>query len=153
MVPQALRAKRGTNRFESDSMYIGPVEPDQCHRAPPRHLPDRPVRLNRHRAHSPRSDIDIGVLPEHMPTGFGALADLQTDLQRLFPGQELDLAIINRADPLLLKQITGTCRLLFGAPRDLYALKMYAFTRYQDHRRYLAMERAYVTRAIHRLAG
>jgi hypothetical protein len=43
--------------------------------------------------------------------------------------------------------------LLFGAPRDLHALKMYAFKRYQDHRPYLAMERTYVAQAIRRLAG
>jgi predicted nucleotidyltransferase len=131
------------------------VEPDQLSDVASRHGIRLIVQFGSTvtgRTHS-HSDIDIGVLLEHMPPGFGALADLQTDLQRLFPGQELDLALINRADPLFLKQITGTCRLLFGAPRDLHALKMYAFKRYQDHRPYLAMERTYVAQAIRRLAG
>jgi hypothetical protein len=30
---------------------------------------------------------------------------------------------------------------------------MYAFKRYQDHRRYLALEREYVHRTLDRLAG
>jgi hypothetical protein len=38
--------------------------------------------------------------------------------------------------------------LLHGSPRRLHELKMYAFKRYQDHRRYLAMERDYVARAV-----
>jgi uncharacterized protein len=101
----------------------------------------------------PQSDLDIGVLLERMPAGLDARVDLETDVQRLFPGQRLDLALINRADPLFLKHITSNCRLLFGTPRDLHALKIYAFKRYQDHRRYLGMERTYVTRAIRRLAG
>ncbi len=104
------------------------------------------------RAH-PQSDLDIGVLLDRMPAGLDALVELETDVQRLVPGRRLDLALINRADPLFLKQITAHCHLLFGTPRDLHTLKMYAFKRYQDHRRYLAMERTYVTQAIGRLAG
>lgn len=44
------------------------------------------------------------------------------------------------------------CRLLYGSPRALAELRIYAFRRYQDHRRYLALEREYVDRAIRRLA-
>jgi len=52
--------------------------------------------------------------------------------------------ILNRADPLFLKQIVEGCELLYGFERALAELKMVAFRRYQDHRRYLAMERDYV---------
>lgn len=59
---------------------------------------------------------------------------LAADLQRCFPGGELDLAVINRADPLFLARIVNGCRLLYGAPRALAELKIYAFKRYQGHR-------------------
>ena len=60
----------------------------------------------------------------------------------------MDLAVLNHADPLLLKQVVDGCRLLYGAPRALSELRMYAFKRYQDHRRFLAMERDYVRRKV-----
>ena len=98
------------------------------------------------------SDVDVAVLLERRPASLGAHADLVVDLQALLPGQTVDVALINGADPLFLKQITAQCRLLYGSPRALHELKIYAFTRYQDHRRFLAMERAYVTARIRALA-
>jgi predicted nucleotidyltransferase len=94
------------------------------------------------------SDVDLGVLLEHMPDSFDAEADVIADLQALLPGREADVAFLNRADPLFLKQITDHCELLYGSPRRLEALKLYAFKRYQDHQRYLEMERVYVDRKI-----
>ncbi len=90
------------------------------------------------------SDIDVAVLLEKMPASFEAHADLLGDLQSLVPDREVDVAIINRADPLFLKQLTTRCRLVYGSPRRLAELKMYAFKRYQDHKRFLAMERRYL---------
>ena len=75
-------------------------------------------------------------------------AQLGGDLQSLYPDREVDLALLNRADPLFLRKITERCRLLYGAERALYELKMYAFKRYQDHRRYLALEREWVDKAL-----
>ena len=99
------------------------------------------------------SDRDLAVLLERHPESLAAHSDLIADLQTLFPGREIDLAVLNRADPLFLKQITGRCRLLYGLPRDLHELRMYAFRRYQDHRRYLLMEREYVARRLGFEAG
>ncbi|MBI2821781.1 MAG: nucleotidyltransferase domain-containing protein [Acidobacteria bacterium] len=90
------------------------------------------------------SDVDIAVRFESAVPGFGVLAALASDLQELFADREVDLAVINRADPLFLKKITEACRLLYGDPTALYELKIYAFKRYQDHRPYFAMEKAYV---------
>lgn len=95
-----------------------------------------------------QSDVDVGVLLERSPTTLDEWTALAADLQRCFPDRELDLAIINRADPLFLKQIVEGGRLLYGSPRAFAELKIYAFKRYQDHRRFLAMEREYVTRTI-----
>jgi predicted nucleotidyltransferase len=95
-----------------------------------------------------RSDVDLAVLLERAPRSLAAHAELLQELQSLFPEREVDLALLNRADPLFLKKITENCRLLYGSPRALQGLKLYAFKRYQDHRKYLDMERRYVERAL-----
>jgi uncharacterized protein len=101
----------------------------------------------------PRSDVDLGVLLRDPAPSFEKLGELGHDLGSLYPGREVDLAIINHADPLFLKRITDRCRLLYGSPRRLAELRMYAFARYQDHRRYLSLEPEYVRRTLHRLAA
>ena len=100
----------------------------------------------------PDSDIDLAVLAERAPDSLADQAQLVADLQPFYPGREVDLVLINRADPLLLKKITERCRLVYGTERRLHELKMYAFKRYQDHRRYLALEREYVAKAIRSFA-
>lgn len=94
------------------------------------------------------SDVDVGVLYDRAPPSLldqGALID---DLQERFPGRRVDLAILDRADPLFLKKVLENCQLLAGSPRRLAELKIYAFKRYQDHRRYLPLEREYVDRVL-----
>jgi predicted nucleotidyltransferase len=100
----------------------------------------------------PQSDLDLAVLLDAAPATFDAHAALVDDLQALHPGQDVDVAIVNRADPLLLKQIAEHCELVYGAVSDLHELKIYAFKRYQDHRRYLDQERMYVERVINATA-
>jgi predicted nucleotidyltransferase len=95
-----------------------------------------------------RSDVDIGVLLERSSLALREYGNLDHDLHALFPGRKLDLAILNRADPLFLKQVMENCRLLHGAPAEFRRLELYAFKRYQDHRRYLDLERRFVARAI-----
>jgi predicted nucleotidyltransferase len=99
------------------------------------------------------SDVDFAALLERAPDSLAVQADLAADLQSLVPDREVDVAILNRADPLFLKQIVDRCELEFGSPARLDALKLYAFKRYQDHRRFLRLEGEYVDRAIERLAG
>ena len=98
------------------------------------------------------SDLDLAALLEHRPASLDAYVEIIGDFQALLPGREVDLALINGADPLFLKKITEQCRLLYGPTRGLHELKIYAFKRYQDHRRFLAMERAYVSAKIRALA-
>src|SRR3972149_2768923 len=97
------------------------------------------------------SDVDVAVLAER-PLSFRERAELMHDLPALSPGREVDLVLINRADPLFLRKITDRCRLLYGSKRDLHELKLYAFRRYQDHRKYLALEREYVARTLRTIA-
>ena len=94
------------------------------------------------------SDVDLAVLLEHEPESLSAHADLVADLQTLVNDREVDVAILNRADPLFPKQVTDRCTLLYGSVRRLRALELYSFKRYQDHRRFLQMERSYVDRMI-----
>jgi predicted nucleotidyltransferase len=94
------------------------------------------------------SDVDLAVLVERMPGSLESYAELLRDLQRLYPNREVDVAFINRADPLFLKKITDACHLVYGSIRDLQRLKIYAFKRYHDHRKYLDLERKYVEAAL-----
>jgi uncharacterized protein len=95
------------------------------------------------------SDVDLGVLLERVPESLHEFGDLAADLQALVPGREVDLAVLNHADPLFLKRVTEEAVLVYGSRRAFQELKIYAFKRYQDHRPYFEMERAYVTQRLH----
>lgn len=96
------------------------------------------------------SDVDLAVLLDAGPFTLSRLGGIATDLQALSPDREVDVVLLNRADPLLLKKIIDTGRLVYGPSRRFAELKMSAFKRYQDHRRFLALERAYVATALRR---
>ena len=87
-----------------------------------------------------QSDLDIAALFDGPPPDLVQRAELVHELQLLYPEREMDLVALNHADPLLLKQVLGACRLLTGSPRRLAELKIYGFKRYQDHRRFFALE-------------
>ena len=57
------------------------------------------------------SDLDLAVLLERSPETLQEHAALINDLQGLAPDRTVDVAILNRADPLLLKQVTTQCTL------------------------------------------
>jgi predicted nucleotidyltransferase len=95
----------------------------------------------------PGSDVDVAVLFEGDPT-FARVGCLLVDLEVLFPGRTVDLGLLNRADPLFLKKALENARLLAGAPRDLARLRLYAFRRYQDHRRFLRLEERHLDRFL-----
>ena len=98
------------------------------------------------------SDIDLAALLERAPATLAEHGRLLADLQSLFPDREVDLVLLNRADPLLLRKITERCELIHGTTRRFQELKIYAFKRYQDHRRYLALEREWVDKTLATLA-
>ena len=95
-----------------------------------------------------RSDLDLAALLDPPRLSLRDRAALLHDLQTLFPDREVDLAVVNHADPLFLKKIMESCRLLYGDPRRLQRLRIYAFKRYQDHQKYFEMERRYVARSL-----
>lgn len=95
-----------------------------------------------------QSDLDLAVLLAEVPDSYDAQSGLMAALQPCFPGRQLDLAVLNHADPLLLHSIAERGLLLYGSPTRWEELRAYAFRRYQDHRRFLEMEREFVERAI-----
>jgi predicted nucleotidyltransferase len=99
-----------------------------------------------------RSDVDLAVVLEEPRLSLAAYGALIDDLQALFPGRTVDLAVINHADPLFLKKIMEACRLLHGTAADFRRLQLLAFKRYQDHRKYLDLERRFVAAALSRAA-
>jgi predicted nucleotidyltransferase len=94
-----------------------------------------------------RSDVDVAALFDGVPT-LERQSQLLSDLRDVFPGRQVDLGVLNRADPLFLERVVRRCRLLAGAPRALAELRLYAFRRYQDHRRFLALEERHVRRFV-----
>ena len=95
-----------------------------------------------------RSDLDLAVQLDSFPVSLQTILEIQEALQVQFPGSEVDLAIVNRANPLFLQKIMESCRLLFGTPQDFARLRLHAFKAYQDFRPYLELERQYVARRL-----
>lgn len=95
-----------------------------------------------------RSDVDLALLLEQPELSLANYAELEHELQTLFPGRQIDLAILNRADPLLLKQVAEGCRRVYGSDAEFQRFRLLAFKRYQDHRRFLDLERRFVARTL-----
>lgn len=93
------------------------------------------------------SDVDVAVLFDGEPD-YARLGGLLADLETAFPGRDVDLGLLNHADPLFLKKVLERARLLAGSPRELATLRLYAFRRYQDHRRFLRLEERHVDRFL-----
>ena len=96
------------------------------------------------------SDVDLAVLLEQPDLSTQGYAELVHDLQELVNGAEVDVVVLNRADPLLLKQVSDGCVRLYGSEREFQRFRLLAFKRYQDYRPYLELERRYVARALER---
>jgi hypothetical protein len=73
---------------------------------------------------------------------------LLAELEGAFPGRDVDLGLLNHADPLFLKKVLESARLLAGSPRELACLRLYGFRRYQDHRRFLRLEERHLDRFL-----
>ncbi|MGE3976041.1 MAG: nucleotidyltransferase domain-containing protein [Nitrospira sp.] len=99
------------------------------------------------------SDLDLAVQFDTPQVSFQTVLEMQEALQARFPGSKIDLAILNLADPLFLKKIVESCRILFGIPQDFARLRLHAFKAYQDFRPYLELERRHVARQLSSLVA
>ncbi len=64
----------------------------------------------------PHSDVDLAVEFGEVPESFALLGEAMEDLQSLFPGREVDVAVVNRADPLCRRRYPRTLRHRAGRP-------------------------------------
>jgi len=101
----------------------------------------------------PDSDIDLGVQFKGGDPGLSRTLDVRGELSILFPERDVDLTILNRADPFFMKKIAERCEFLYGEPAKASAFLLLAFKRYQDHRKYLEMEREYAADYVKRIAS
>lgn len=92
------------------------------------------------------SDLDIAVLGSET-ISFAQQIDLISELSRLFH-QDVDLSVLNSANPLLLFQVSKHAELLYGSQADFARFKLYAFHRYHDYAPYFQMERDFNQKII-----
>ncbi|NOY52618.1 MAG: nucleotidyltransferase domain-containing protein [Deltaproteobacteria bacterium] len=90
------------------------------------------------------SDIDIAVRTRSgKGVKFADLLDLTADLTGLFE-KDVDLSVLDHADPLFLYNVVEGARLLCGEEKDFDALRLKAFKKYQDFRPILELERQFL---------
>jgi predicted nucleotidyltransferase len=99
------------------------------------------------------SDIDIAVKFVGGDPGLLRTLEVQEEISGLFRGRKIDLSVLNRADPLFMKKIAERCEILYAEPGEAGAFLLMAFKRYQDHRKYLDMERDFVADYVKRIAS
>jgi len=85
------------------------------------------------------SDLDIGVLALE-DVSFSEQITLTNELSLIF-NKNIDLSVLNRANPLLLFQASKNSILLYGNRQDFLKFKLYAFNVYNDYAPYFKMER------------
>lgn len=95
-----------------------------------------------------RSDVDLAVQLDTPAVSLETILEMQEALQSQFPGREVDVAILNRADPLFRKKVMEACRMLFGTSQDFARLHLYSFKIYQDFQPYLELEHRHVIRRL-----
>lgn len=83
----------------------------------------------------PNSDVDVAVWSERTLSA-AQRTRLWVDLSSLFQ-TDIDLTLLNRAEPLLLNQVATKGRLLYESKREAWLdFKGYAFRYYQDSQKY-----------------
>lgn len=90
-----------------------------------------------------KSDVDIAVLSCDKKQKVKQL-ELIMDLHEALDTRDVDLTVLDHADPLLLKTVTDKAQLLSGTNMDFFKLKLFAFNRYNDYLPYLKMEANFV---------
>lgn len=85
------------------------------------------------------SDLDIAIFGSQK-ISFHKELKIIGEFSRIF-GKEIDLTILNRANPLLSFQVSKNCVLLYGAKEDFFKFKTYAFRLYSDYAPYFEMEK------------
>lgn len=86
------------------------------------------------------SDLDIAVL-SLKEVFFKEQVSLINELSAVF-SKNVDLSVLNKANPLLLFQASKNSVLLYGEEEEFLKFKLYAFNVYNDYAPYFAMEKS-----------
>ena len=90
-----------------------------------------------------KSDTDVAVLSKNKDQKLDWYV-LASDLNEVFGVDNVDITLLNHANPLLLKTVTDGAKLLSGNVADFFKLKLRAFHAYNDYLPYLKMESDFV---------
>lgn len=93
-------------------------------------------------SYSPESDLDLGVLFEN--NTFDRIKVI-SDLISVFPGFDLDLVMLNHADPILKFEIISNYQILYCADQETF-ISFYTNTvkQYNDIQKFLKQEDIYL---------
>jgi len=84
------------------------------------------------------SDLDIAIV-SRQTIDIDRLAKLSTTFGLLF-GKEIDISVMNHANPLHLNQVAKNSQLVFGSQKDFIAFKLGAFHQFNDFTPYFKLE-------------
>lgn len=84
------------------------------------------------------SDLDIAVLG-FKEISFKKQIILTNELAKIF-NKNIDLSVLNKANPLLIFQASKNSILLYGGAKEFLKFKLYAFRLYHDYAPYFALE-------------
>jgi len=85
------------------------------------------------------SDLDIAILGSK-EVSFKEQISLINELSLAF-NKNIDLSVLNKANPLLLFEASKNSILLYGSREEFLKFKLYAFNAYNDYAPYFAMEK------------
>lgn len=85
------------------------------------------------------SDLDVAVLGLK-EVSFKDQIRLTNELSLIF-NKNIDLSVLNTANPLLLFQASKNSILVFGNKEEFLKFKLYAFSAYNDYAPYFEMEK------------
>ena len=104
-----------------------------------------------HGLRRPESDLDLAVWLEAVTIPLQALTGLDMALRPLFPGERLDVALLNRASSLLQFQVAQYGSALFEAtPGVFQAFQVLASKRHADTAHLRQWDRVCVDRFLRR---
>lgn len=84
------------------------------------------------------SDLDVGVISEKEIL-FEKQIVLTNEFSRIFK-KNIDLSVLNRANPLLLFEASRNAILLFGSQKDFFEFRLRAFHSYNDYQPFFKLE-------------
>ena len=85
------------------------------------------------------SDLDVAILGLK-GISFNEEIKIAGELSLIF-SKNVDISVLNTANPLLTFQASKNSILLYGNKEDFFKFKIYAFSRYNDYAPYFLMER------------